>query len=213
MKVISIIFCFSVFPVFFSQEYYQLSPQEFFKIQEVNDTIDFAHINNELLAAAIFHQTNLQRKSKDQLKYNKQLADAAQYHSDQMEEKHFFDHNNRANKEMKTPVKRAEYFGFPSTFVGENIIEEIALSYKDNSSYNYKEGNYYNENYSKQLNVLTYKTLAEKIVNSWMHSSGHRQNILNKEYQLLGIGVRLEEFKPGEIPMVIATQVFGTITD
>lgn len=208
---------FILYVVFYSrasgQEYYNLSPEKFFELEEVNDTIDFAHFNNDLLAAAIFHQTNLQRKSKDQLKYNKQLADAAQYHSDQMVEKHFFDHNNRFSKEMKTPVKRAEHFGFPSTFVGENIIEEIALNYKDNSSYNYKDGDYYNENYSKQLNVLTYKTLAEKIVNSWMHSSGHRQNILNKEYQLLGIGVKLEEFKPGELPMIIATQVFGTITD
>lgn len=206
---------FILYVVFYSrasgQEYYNLSPEKFFELEEVSDTIDFNQFNNELLAAAIFHQTNLQRKVKDQLKYNEELSGAAQYHSDQMIEKDFFDHTNRFSKEMKTPVKRAQHFGFPSAFVGENIIEEIVLSYKDNSTYNYKDGYYYNENYSKQLNVLTYKTLAEKIVNSWMHSPGHRHNILMKEYELLGVGVKLKDFKPGELPMVVATQVFGTV--
>ena len=211
MKICIVIACFLFSSNVYTQEYYEITSDEFFKLKEVNDTIDFNGFNSDLLAAAIFHQTNLQRKSKDQLKYNKQLANAAQYHSNQMVEKHFFDHVNRLDRKMKTPVLRAQYFGFPSTFVGENIIEEIALNYKNNSDYRYKDGKYYNSNYSKRLDVLSYKTLAEKIVNSWMHSHGHRANILNADYQLLGVGVKLSDYEEGDMPTVFATQVFGTI--
>lgn len=196
---------------FLAQSNYGLDTEKFFDLEKVNDTIDFKQFNEELLAEAVFHQTNLQRKKKEQLSQNDTLQKAAIYHSKSMVEDHFFDHVNRYNKKMKTPMLRAKHFGFPSTFVGENIIEEIALDYKDNSRYHYREGKYYNDNYSKRLDVLTYKELAEKIVNRWMHSSGHRKNILMKEYKLLGVGVVLKKFETGELPTVIVTQVFGTI--
>ena len=56
-------------------------------------------LNLELLQAAIFHATNLQRSKKRQFKYGKNLEKGAVFHSTEMLNKGFFSHINRmANK-------------------------------------------------------------------------------------------------------------------
>lgn len=46
--------------------------------------------------------------------------------------------------------------------------------------------------------------LGPLVVTAWMHSTGHRRNILNREYRLLGVGAR--KSKNG---VWYAAQVFG----
>ena len=121
-----------------AQDYYSISSKAFFEQGLADDTATLESLNLELLQAAIFHSTNLERSKKRQFKYGKNLEKGASFHSSEMESKGFFSHLNRKNKKYKTPFDRAEKFKANYITVGENILEEIALDYKKNSVYDSK---------------------------------------------------------------------------
>jgi uncharacterized protein YkwD len=198
-----------------AQDYYSTSSKEFFEKGLADDTANLEALNLELLQAAIFHATNLERSKKRQFKYGKNLEKGASFHSSEMLNNGFFSHVNRKNKKYKTPSHRAEKFKAKYAAVGENILEEIALDYKDNSMYDseLKNGIYvfYHHNNGKIVRELTYKELATKTVNSWMHSPGHKANILDKNYTHLGVGLAIKKnpYVADDLPTIFATQLFG----
>jgi len=198
-----------------AQDYYSTSSKEFFETGLANDTAKLESLNLELLQAAIFHSTNLQRSQKRQFKYGKNLEKGAVFHSTEMESKGFFSHFNRKNKKYKTPFHRAEKFKAKFITIGENILEEIALDYKDNSVYDSELENgtyvFYHRNNGKIVRELTYKELADKMVDSWMHSPPHKVNILSKDYTHLGVGVAIKKdpYATDDLPTVFVTQLFG----
>ena len=167
------------------------------------------------MQASVFHATNLRRSKKRQFEYGKNLEKAATFHSEEMLKLGFFSHTNRKNRKYKNPSQRAEKFNAKYVVVGENILEEIAFNYKDNSLYDIeKEGGkfvFYHHNSGKKIRELTYKELAEKIVLSWMHSPGHKANILDKSYTHLGVGVAKVDnpYEKDELPIILITQLFG----
>ena len=215
MKYSFLLFIILTVSISFAQDYYSTNSKEFFETSLANDTAKLESLNLELLQAAIFHSTNLRRSQKRQFKYGKNLEKGASFHSFEMESKGFFSHLNRKNKQYKTPFDRAEKFKANYVAVGENILEEIALDYKDNSIYDseLKNGLYvfYHHNNGKVVRELTYKELADKMVDSWMHSPPHKANILSKEYTHLGVGVAIKKSPYGtdDLPTVFATQLFG----
>jgi len=211
------IFIFIILTAFISvaQDYYSTSSKEFFEKGLANDTAKLEALNLELLQAAIFHSTNLQRSQKRQFKYGKNLEKGGVFHSTEMLNKGFFSHINRKNKKYKTPFHRAEKFKANYVAVGENILEEIALDYKDNSMYDSEQKNgtyvFYHHNNGKIVRELTYKEFADKMVDSWMHSPPHKANILSKDYTHLGVGVAIKKspYATDDLPTVFATQLFG----
>lgn len=95
--------------------------------------------------------------------------------------------NNFFSHESPTtggPFDRLKEIGIQNTYAGENILY---IS-------NFKS---YGENYS-------IKELAEKAVEQWMNSPGHKQNILNSAYTHSGIGV----YHNQEKGIYLFTQVF-----
>ncbi|MDG2226942.1 MAG: CAP domain-containing protein [Flavobacteriales bacterium] len=188
---------------------------KFFETGLAKDTAKLESLNMELLQAAIFHATNLERPKKRQFKYGKNLEKGASFHSTEMEAKGFFSHINRKNKKYKTPFDRAEKFKAKYTVVGENILEEIALDYKDNSVYDSELENgvyvFYHHKNGEIVRELTYEELAVKMVDSWMKSPGHKANILSKAYTHLGVGVAIKKnpYATDDLPRVFATQLFG----
>ena len=215
MKYSVFIFITLTVSISFAQDYYSTSSKEFFEQGLANDTANLESLDLELLQAAIFHSTNLQRSKKRQFKYGKNLEKGASFHSSEMQSKGFFSHLNRKNKKYKTPFDRAEKFKANYITVGENILEEIALDYKDNSVYDSELENgiyvFYHHNNGKRIRELTYKEIANKMVDSWMHSPGHKANILSKNYTYLGVGVAIKKSPYGadDLPTIFATQLFG----
>ena len=54
-----------------------------------------------------------------------------------------------------------------------------------------------------------------EMVDAWMHSEGHRSNILYPRYREIGIGVTLgapQELQPGETGAATYTTEFGRLT-
>jgi len=136
------------------------------------------------LEKKIFQQSNKHRllKQASSVSWEDNLAGTARYHSGDMGKRQFFSHVNPDNVGPFFRISKLHrrYIGTG----GENILK---IS-RDKSSTD---------------------TMAEKIVDLWMNSTGHRQNILNKDYTSLGVGV-VEATDPNNVPYLYATQLFGT---
>ena len=129
----------------------------------IHQEIDENNIDYQLLNAAIFYCTNIQR-----VKYGKKpfihspaLEKAAQGHSEDMARYDFFSHTSSV-RGKRSMSDRLALVGIKNCYTGENV----ALR-KINSSY---------------------WNLALSLLDQWMNSSGHKQNILDNNYDYLGCG-------------------------
>lgn len=95
------------------------------------------------------------------VRLNPRLSDAARTHSSDMVSKHYFDHVSRAGKDVVDRVNKTGYLsGAQSWVVGENLA--------------WGSGE---------------RGTPRQIMSAWMHSPGHRQNILTSRFREIGIGV------------------------
>lgn len=101
----------------------------------------------------------------------------AQYHTSNMAEYDFFSHTDNFGE---TVWGRAKRFGLVYSTLGENIA---------------KRGPY-PANSSSEL-------IAKEIVEIWVNSPGHYQNMIGNSYNKIGVGVAFNEKN-----VAIATQVF-----
>jgi len=127
--------------------------------------------NSDLIAQEIFNLTNQERQTEglNPLIWDDSLASIARLHSEDMFKRDFFGHYNPNNE---SPTDRAKAKGIPVTNgmwvgIGENIVLMPT------------------GNVERCLNI----GIARCSVNAWMNSEGHRENILNKNYDVIGVGV------------------------
>ena len=162
-------------------KYGQYSVSQFKKYGPANKPINFENIDFPLLNAAVFYETNRMR-----LKYGKKpyshstaLERAAFMHTLDMAAGNFFSHQNPRNPEKREPSDRSALFG--GGVSGENIATTFGIKYKAGTSVSS----------ISSIPPHTYNSFAEALVDSWMHSSGHRANILDEYgagYKYLGCG-------------------------
>ena len=99
----------------------------------------------------------------------------------------YFDHTNLQDEDPTARGKRVGYdcrhdYG---TYYYEGLGENIAQYYLYSSA-TYLAGVEIRRNY------YTLNKLAAEIVDGWMNSPGHRENILNTRYDRAGIGVAVD---------------------
>ena len=95
------------------------------------------------------------------LRHDAKLGRAAAGHAGDMVAKHYFDHTSKSGASFVTRIKRTGWTRSRRSWtVGENI--------------GYGEGSL---------------GTPREIVKAWMHSAGHRQNILARQFKMIGIGV------------------------
>jgi uncharacterized protein YkwD len=108
------------------------------------------------------------------------LTVTARAHSDDMLKRDFFDHVNPDGASLKDRFPGAQV---PAARAGENIYS------------------------SSGLDISDVKLAARVMVDGWMASPGHRQNLLNPDYTHLGVGVS----SVAAAKQLRATQVFATV--
>ena len=138
--------------------------KSFQKLATIYEKIDIKKIDYDLLNAAIFYATNIQRLKykRKPFEYSKALCIAAQEHSEDMVNFNFYSHTSKV-KGKKTMSERLNRVGISNAYMAENI-------------------------YNFFLKSPTYWSLAEGLVEGWMNSKGHKANILNRDYRYLGCG-------------------------
>lgn len=209
-----------LFALFFADAFSQSPlPEPFSNSHKANTTIDFNSLDTAILNHLIFVLTNKEREKRKipPLAYSPELAQAAQYHTGQMIEQGFFSHNNPEDSLLRTPSQRIKHFGYSQDYTGENIIKTIPFDYNEKTKLksDRKQGLYVYYKQSlfgkKPLKPLTYTQLAKKMIDQWMRSKGHRENILNPNFRYIGIGAVFfaNPFESGKLSPVLATQNFG----
>jgi len=164
----------------------------FSKFEPARQRINVQQINMALLHAAIFYETN-RRRALHHLpvfKHSTALEKAAHDHSRDMVQRNFFSHKNPA-KGKKTVKDRLRRVGITNVYMAENIAYLSVLDRNpDRALYTPEQnGGYFSYTWKGEpLRNHTYLSLAKAVVDQWMHSKGHRENILNSHYVYLGCG-------------------------
>lgn len=190
----------------------------FFAISELQRRVPKFFANTELLNAAIFWLTNLERKKHSlvQFQFHGKLMQMATLHSEQMRQHKFFDHENKYDSRFKTLSDRLEHVKDDS-FQGfmcfaENIADCPVIKANESFTYSVRDGvvHFYTMD-GKEFFPYTYSEMARSVVDSWMNSPGHRANIMNPDYCYLGCGCApYEDKKDGySITFFKLTQNFG----
>ena len=95
------------------------------------------------------------------LRHDAKLSRAAAGHAGDMVAKHYFDHTSKSGASFVTRIKRTGWTKSRRSWtVGENI--------------GYGSGSL---------------ATPREMVKAWMQSAGHRQNILARQFKMIGIGV------------------------
>ena len=145
-----------------------------------------SEVSVQRLEEIVLCLVNRQRTSRglSRLRSNSRLDRAARGHSRAMVQQRFFAHDSPGGASVMTRVKRRGYHSGGGLMVGENIA--------------WGSG--------------SYATPAE-IVDGWMHSAGHRANILHRAFREIGVGVALGAPRSVNLhgqPAATYTTDFGT---
>lgn len=156
-----------------------------------------AELSTNELQQHIHSNVNSERteRSLGDLNYDSQLEEIARYHSKDMAQNDYFAHDSPSGETLED---RYEKFGYDCRVsAGGNRFysgaENIAYSYYEEPI---EGGEYYDSP----------EELAEGVVDQWMNSRGHRENILMPSWRNEGIGVYVEEVPEGT--RVYVTQNF-----
>ena len=129
---------------------------------------------------------NMERTSRglDKLRNNGRLRDAAQAYSRHMVADDFFDHVSPGGSTMVSRIKATRYLvGANGWMLGENIAWGGAS-----------------------------RATPRETVEAWMHSAGHKRNILTGSFDEIGIGIAIgaPARLPDDMPSATYTTDFGS---
>jgi uncharacterized protein YkwD len=166
--------------------------ESFATMPAANGRIDMNDINYPLLDAAIFYETNRRRvrQNRQPFKHSPALEKAAIGHSRDMVSYKFFSHSSPVEGK-ETMVKRLALVGISNAATGENIAEAFGIEYEAGKPVYTppQNGGYFSYKYKGEpIQNHTYLGLAKEALDMWMHSPGHRANILNPAFTYLGVG-------------------------
>lgn len=201
--------------------YYEISITEFFKQPTVNQPIDARNPNNFLLDAAIFQATNEQRLKYHLhiFTYNLPLHKATIGHSEAMVQQDFYSHVNPNSATNRNLQNRVENQTREFRAMGENIAQHDIIETGKNTKFCFQPPTNGSDYFfvdcisKKPLYMMTYAVLARSIVNGWMNSPHHRDNILNPQYTTMACAARLSKnpFREPVSPFARITQDLGGI--
>src|SRR5262245_17854006 len=151
----------------------QYDSTSFAKLPQPRQLIDPDALNQDLLDAAVFHETNRRRQQQrlPPLKYDERARVAARMQSRDMAKGGFVDHEN-PDPTKKTMNDRARLAGLRPRILAENVASTFGRRYKSGQPFYAREENG-RKIYSAQPNgspipMHTYLSFAEALLDSWM---------------------------------------------
>jgi uncharacterized protein YkwD len=188
------------------------SASSFRKLPEARKTIEAHNVNQKLLDAAVFHETNRRRAEHGlrALAYDSKAEAMARIQARAMAKGEFVAHENPDPK-RKTMEDRAKVVGLRARVLAENVASAFGRRYKSGQSFYTRQESgrtiYSYEPDGPPIPMHTYITFAEALVDGWMKSPGHRKNILHKEPTHLGCACELPA-KTSAMETFYCAQVF-----
>ena len=202
-----------------NKDYYSsYSPNSFSRLGELGQRVDVAFCNMQLLDAAVFWMTNVERSKHGltEFRFHYKLRQMATLHSEQMRQHGFFSHENPYEARYKTlddrldAMKDGIFDGFMT--YGENIAQYPTLNGPDSFTVEFRNSipRFFASD-GREILYCTCLEYAQKVVDGWMQSPGHRANILNPQFEYLGCGCAGFEQKGNAVSLLYfnLTQNFG----
>ncbi|MDR7129665.1 uncharacterized protein YkwD [Algoriphagus sp. 4150] len=196
-------------------DYNRFTPEQFFELAAVNQTINYKKIDRGLLQAAMFYATNEERikYGLPPFEHSDQIEKVASDHANDMVNYNFYSHVSRV-KGKKTIGDRFANEGIKRMLIGENISSSIGLQYQTGRKINipHSGGMYTYANDRREVILPhTYLSYAREVVQLWMGSPPHRKSILNPHFEQLGCGSQVYNNRESQnIPYLMGVQCFGS---
>ena len=198
-----------------ADRWFEMTSREFRELPEARRPLDFENLDEDLLSAALFQETNRRRTENQRppLRANAKAREAAAMQARVMAKKGFIGHENPDSPDKRDMTDRVRLVGLEIAFAAENVAMSYAWQYEPGrplytDTVNGKTVFRY-ELEGPPLEKHTYLTVAESLLDQWMKSPAHRENILDKRPEYLGcsgfLGVKQSGFET-----VYCTQVFFT---
>jgi uncharacterized protein YkwD len=169
-----------------------MSPEAFAGRADAQEALDPGALDHPLLSAAIFHETNLRRTQtgRPRLVHDPRLDRAAGLQADIMAERNVLTHANPDPPGLRTPSDRVRAAGLVPGFVAENVATHFGIPYRSGSPI-YRVDRDGRRGFSATpggppIPPHTYLTFARSLLDQWMASPDHRQNILSKSAEWMG---------------------------
>ncbi len=195
--------------------WYAMSTERFGTLPEAGKPIEFATLDRELLAAAIFHATNLQRvKSRlAPLAHDPAASEAARLQATVMAAEKFLGHENDFDAALKTPLDRIRKVGLRPGHIAENVALEFGRKYRSGEPFYTREENgktvFSASPDGPPIPMHSYVSFAAALLEGWMDSPGHRANILSDRPRRLGCAAAPAQ-DPTGLEVFYCAQVFFT---
>ncbi|HHS14369.1 MAG TPA: CAP domain-containing protein [bacterium] len=164
------------------------------------------------LEQRLLHHTNQARRRHGipPLTLNDTLRTAAQKHSREMAALQYLSHTSPVSgREHLRQRVETEQLKLNNTLIGENIGVDFFLHIANIPYYIEEQRNqsvYIAVETGRIIGYQNYDEFAEKMVNAWLASPGHRENLLNPVYREIGIGAAPGPYT--DLDAVYITQVF-----
>jgi uncharacterized protein YkwD len=195
----------------------ELSAQKFRQLKEVSEPIDTGRLNRPLLDAAVFHETNRRREKQGlpSLAFDPRVWQMARIQSQAMARHDFVSHDHPEPRK-ESISDRARVVGLRPAVLAENVASSFDRRYRSGEKFYVREeaGRRIASSKPKGPPIPrhTFLSFAEALLDQWMDSPGHRENILSNAPRYLGCAVEPGKGEGDDTPIrkLFATQVFFT---
>ncbi len=163
----------------------------FRQVPKAGQPLDLRRLDLDLLDAAVFHETNRRRQQHGlaPLPYSGKVRQMASIQSRAMAQSGIVSHEH-PEPSKKTVADRARFVGLQPSFLAENVASSFGRKYKSGQKFFVREEGgrklYSYEPDGPPIPMHTYLSFAEALVDEWMASPGHRENLLHSAPQFLG---------------------------
>ncbi len=194
---------------------YGMPADTFFKLEKVRSPIADGHIDQELLSAAVFHATNQRRAAEglDRLRHDYRLDEAALIHARNMARGQYLSHVNPDDPALRTPLDRVRAAGIAPRYVAENVATHFGIQYDAGTRVFIVQENprplFSETPDGAPIPSHTYRSFAQTLLDQWMDSPAHRQNILAPEAGYLGAGCVKHQTQGMGMDKFYCVQVFA----
>lgn len=199
---------------FEDESYEQYTWQSFLRLEKLQEPIDMAEPDLNLLNAAVFYLTNRERAERGLpvLRFSGDLRDVANHHARAMARRDFVSHFNPYEPRYRTLEQRSR--AYDTEAHAENVASNFLHNYRPNTYYTPTPGRpfyEYRDSRNRVISVRSYLAFAENLVSDWMSSSGHRRNILFRDLKFLGCAIQIPEGagQANQIPLAYCVQNFS----
>lgn len=175
--------------------------------------ITFEQIDDDLLSAAVFHETNKRRQPHGlpALRHEPRVRAAAQMQAEHMAALGVISHENTVVPTKATPADRLRVAGLKPGFVSENVGTAFGVTYKNGEQAYPREENgkkfLSREPAGAAIPPHTYLSFAAAWLDDLMASPLHRDSIISPKPIFLGVSCRLKINELG-MPLFHGVQKF-----